>query len=138
MIIVRFYLIVVGALGAGCLTAFDKNENVVAAVIAGFGAIVSELFERLDRRTRQLIDASKAALRRQQAVMATETGIEEMNIVARADDEDEVDWTYTRVFRAVFRSATAAFVFAALLGLGRAGEHVLPGLWVCLAAAVGK
>jgi hypothetical protein len=92
MLIVRFYLIVVGALGAGCLSAFDKNENVIAAIIAAFGAIISELFAKLDLRTRQLIDASKAALKEQQGAVARETGIDQMRIVELADVG--VTWSY--------------------------------------------
>jgi hypothetical protein len=67
MIIVRFYLIVIGALGAGYITVLNQKENFLAAVVALFGCVVSILFAILDRRTWQLIEASKAAYRSSRA-----------------------------------------------------------------------
>ena len=118
MILVRFYLIMAGALGAGYISVLKDNENALATVIAGFGAFVSLLFFKLDQRTARLIKLGERALAKREEVLAGSVSCDELKIVDRAEEGTEKWLGSTReIFASMFVAALVVFCLAGLIAL---------------------
>lgn len=118
MIVVRFYLIMAGALGAGYISALNSGKNFLAVIVAVFGAGTSFLFARLDRRVAYLIKLGEAALAHEEQVLATETGNQAIQIIGQAGTSPQGWFTsYGKIFRAMFWSAFCVFAVAGLYAL---------------------
>jgi hypothetical protein len=120
MIVVRFYLLAVAALATGYFAVLKAEEHALAVLVAVFGAAMSVLFGKLDGRTRQLIDAGKAALAAEQAALARSSGNDAIRIIERADFSTD-GWcgTYTKILSWLFRLAAVSFVLAAVIAACR-------------------
>ena len=115
MVMIRLYLIIAGALGAGYITLSNNGSYSLSLLLAMFAGSISFLFWRLDRRVSFLVKQGEAAMAKIEQEFAIQTGYAEFNIVQRAES-DPSKWlgSYSRAFRAMFISALGVTFVAAL------------------------
>jgi hypothetical protein len=130
MTMIRFYLIVEGAVATGFGYVWLRNEYFFAALLSAFGILASICFARLDRRVSHLVKFGEAALKEQQKQMATALAQPDLEICKKADDNltpegrrrARYPYTYGENIRLLLGSATFAFgvaCFASLLALAK-------------------
>lgn len=71
----HYFLIIVGFLIAGYITALEKNLYAMQAVLGLVGVLISIAFLALDVRNTQLVDDGRDALRKIEKALNMETGI---------------------------------------------------------------
>lgn len=129
LMLIRYYLIMVGALGGGYLAALKDGLYAISIVVAIFGAVVSVLFERLDQRVSDLVKVGEAAMAKEEEALARRTGYDEIKIVERADiGAHKSLGSFRKIFRVMFRTAFLGFTIAAIVagyGAWRASSHLL-------------
>ncbi|HYL31999.1 MAG TPA: hypothetical protein VEU53_02475 [Stellaceae bacterium] len=121
MTVFRFYLIMVGALGAGYIASLKDDHVAIALIIAVFGAIASVLFWRLDQRVSDLIKHGENALSQIENQLAQSSGISDIKIIIKTEQKSK--WplnSYRRIFRTIFIMAFCCFLIAAIVPVYRA------------------
>jgi hypothetical protein len=88
-----------------------RDHPVVAMLIGVIGAWISIWFNRLERRTKQLVKAGEAALRPLQTRLVEETGIATLAILDRVEMKAPGSSSYSRVINLI--QWTIVFGFAA-------------------------
>ncbi len=118
MVLVRFYLIMVGALGAGYASMSGMHDGSIALVIALVGMVVSLLFRRLDLRVSKLIKIGEAVLEKEQLQLYEILKYDEIKIIQRTNEESAGNLTsYRKIFGFMYWSAGFAFLFLGLISL---------------------
>jgi hypothetical protein len=108
----NFFLIATAFLIAGYASLLDKRP-VAAVAVALLGAWVAFWFQRLDRRTRQLLDAGEKVLQIDQARLAERISIADLNILTRVKHPTRGASTYKTVIGMIEWSILIAFLAAA-------------------------
>ncbi len=70
MTMIRFYLVVAGAIASGAGYLWIGHENLLSAILSAFGAVASFCFMRLDMRVSSLVKLGEDALHSQQTAFA--------------------------------------------------------------------
>jgi hypothetical protein len=107
----NFFLVATAFLVAGYAQVIEKRP-LAAAVIALLGAWITCWFMMLERRTRQLVETGRVAMRPLERRLADGLGVPELEIVSAADNAT-AGCRYTTVFRAIH----VAVVLVSLTGL---------------------
>jgi hypothetical protein len=121
MTVFRFYLIMVGAIGAGYIASLKDNDDLIALIIAIFGASGSILFWRLDQRVSDLIKHGEDALSQIEDRLAKSSRIKNIRIIDRMEKKsNRLLNSYRRIFCTMFILAFGSFFIAAIYALIRA------------------
>lgn len=115
---VNYWVVFVGLLTSALVPALRAKAWGVSALVAVTGAMITVCFQLLDRRTRELIQASEAALRRFQADLAVRVGVPEMEILRKVH-EDGRHVSYRVVIGVLHGSATVVFLVSAVYAMVR-------------------
>jgi hypothetical protein len=102
----NFFLVATAFLVAGYAQVIDKRP-IAAAAIALLGAWITCWFMFLERRTRQLVEAGRVAMRPLERRLAEGLGVPQLEIVATAD-KVTAGYRYTTVFRAIHLAVVAS------------------------------
>jgi len=108
----NFFLVAVAFILAAYATLLDKHR-VAAAGVALVGAWLAVWFQRLDRRTRQLIKAGEGALASREKRLVTLTGAQELAILARVETPEPGTSSYRRVIAVIQWTVVAVFLLCA-------------------------
>jgi len=106
---VNFFLIATAFLVAAYGTALTSRYPAIAMAVAVFGSWVSLCFNRLERRTRELVKAGEAPMRELQARLAERTKIPELRILDLVDTPKVPRTSYSRVFNTLHWTTLVAF-----------------------------
>lgn len=109
----NFFLVATAFLAAGYSALLDK-QPIAAIAVALLGSIISNLFSRLDLRTRQLIVAGEDVLKELQLKIAKGTGIAEVEILKKVDKKTCGSMSYRKVIGGVQHLFCGVFLIAAL------------------------
>jgi hypothetical protein len=116
----QFWLIAVAALTTAYVGTL-RADPVLAAAIAVLGTVLSLGFQRLERRTRELVKRAEDALRPTERRLAELTGIEALQLVEASDKKGEPFTSYATVIGTLQLVAVAGFVVAAFVAQRRIG-----------------
>ena len=72
---VNFLIVALSLTMAAYATAMSQDKKVVAGAIAVGGLVLSGLFQRLDVRTRELVQACEPAMKEIEARLSRQSGI---------------------------------------------------------------
>lgn len=125
MTMIRFYLIVEGAVAAGVGYVWSRHEFLFSILLSFFGIIASVCFSRLDLRVAHLVKFGEAALKEQQEQLAVALNRPDLEICKKADDNFTPEgrrrfaypYTYGESIRFLLRSATVAFAITLVMSL---------------------
>lgn len=115
----NFWLIAVAFFTTAYVTTVTAQPGLALAV-ALMAMLVSLGFQRLERRTRDLVKRAEQALAPVERRLAAMTGVEALRLVARSDQPIERLTSYGVVIRCIQWLAIAAFAAAALYAAARA------------------
>ena len=115
---VNFFLVAVAFLAAAFVTALKDKHYAVAMGVGLLGAWLSWWFHRLDLRTKELVEAGQAVLRHSQRRLATQTGIEELEILKRVERPVRCWTSYSDVIRVLHWTTLVAFLGGAAYAAG--------------------
>jgi len=111
---VNFYLLATGFLVAGFGTAVTAKQFAIAGTIAALGAWLTVLFHALEIRTRELVKAGEAALRKAERSLAEATEVREFMIVESVE-KPKIGWSsYSCVIRALHATTFVVFLIGAI------------------------
>lgn len=129
MTMIRFYLTLAGALGAGVGYLWVNREFLLSALLGTFGVIASLCFMRLDARVGDLVKLGEASLMIAQKKMADDLAHPPMEMCLSADSKldekgNRKPWPYTygENFRVLFTLAAAGFFVMTVLSLWKIGQ----------------
>ena len=108
----NFFLIATAFLVAAYASILDKRPT-AAIGVALLGAWLAVLFNRLDRRTRQLVNAGESALEVAQARLADRIGIANIRLLERVKYPEHGATTYRQIIALVQWTVALAFLVAA-------------------------
>lgn len=125
MTMIRFYLIVEGAVAAGIGFVWIHHEFFFSSLLSAFGVLASLCFLRLDRRVAHLVKFGEAALKERQRQIALATENPHFEICKMADESRAQDgrrrflypYTYGENIRLLLGSAMLAFTIALVASL---------------------
>lgn len=122
MTMIRFYLIVAGAIASAVGYLWISNQYLLSALLSAFGALASYCFARLDMRVSDLVKNGEDALKVQQVLISQQLGAPEFEICSRGETKDasgkrlhSYPYSYGENLRLLF--AVAALLFIAMVGL---------------------
>jgi hypothetical protein len=116
---VNYFLVAAAFLVAGFSTAISAKNSLLAAAIALVGAWLSWLFNRLEIRTRELVKAGEAPLRRIEERLASAAQLPDLRIV-ESIETPATRWTfYSFVINAIHRTALVSFLAGAVYAVAR-------------------
>lgn len=99
---VNFYIILVGAILAGSGAALKEKQYLYSALLGFLLTLMSALFFAMDRRARVLVRVGESALRREEELLAKDTGNQEVELVGASDHSSKGALTYGRIFYTMF------------------------------------
>lgn len=108
----NFFLIATAFLVAAYGAVIEKHP-ILAVGIAVLGAWISLWFNRLERRTRQLVKAGEAVLKRCQQRLAELTEIPELTILEHVETKVPGSSSYAKVINVIQWSLFAGFLVGA-------------------------
>mgnify|MGYP006898505592 CR=1 FL=1 len=112
----NFSLVALGALAAGCVSAFAQGWYLAAGLSAVFAGVVAFAFLRLDRRNSELTKLAEDYLKSGTEERLAPVVGDKIRLVAYADSPSASPFfTFGQVFRFVYRLAIFAAVSAALI-----------------------
>jgi hypothetical protein len=116
--LVNFWLVAVAFFATAFVQAISSRMVPVAVGVSLTGAIASLAFMRLDRRTRQLVQAAEAALRHLE-VSRTASGIDEVVELVRITQQAQHSWldSYRRIIQGMQLLVAALFLLATVYAL---------------------
>jgi hypothetical protein len=125
MTMIRFYLIVAGAIASGAGYLWVSGEFLLSGVLSVFGMISSFCFMRLDKRVSSLVQIGENALKHQQNIFANTLDEPAFKIcqlagelrTATGDRLYLYPYTYGENFRVLFLLAAVVFWFVLFLNL---------------------
>ena len=112
---IRFYILVIGALGAGIGYLYENDFYEFSALISVFGIVSSFSFIRLDQRISDLIKIGEDALETEQSKLASETGFETIKMCMSANDKNKrgcYPYSYKQIIRLLLCSAVILFILS--------------------------
>jgi len=109
----NFFLIATAFMVAAYGTVLDKHR-VVAFGIAMLGAWVCFWFNRMERRTKQLVKAGEQALSPFQELLARSTDVDALRIVNHVETKENGSSSYSVVIDMIQRTVLLGFAVAAL------------------------
>lgn len=115
MTMIRFYLIIAVAIGAGLGFLWNGKEFLLALLLSIFGTVASICFWRLDKRVSRLVKVGEEALKTQQKQFLAD----EMRICQRADSLHHPNgrrkhcwpYSYSENFMVLFVLAAVLFAY---------------------------
>lgn len=108
----NFFLVAMAFILAAYGTLLDRHR-IAAAGVALVGAWLAVWFNRLDRRTRQLIKASEVALTSTEQRLATATGVPELALVSKVEAPDDGTSSYRSVIAVIQWTMLVVFLLCA-------------------------
>ena len=108
---VNFLIVALSLTMAAYATAMSQDKKVVAGAIAVGGLVLSGLFQRLDVRTRELVQACEPAMKEIEARLSRQSGIS-VDFVRAVEKPAKRLTTY----RVSLRILTITFMTAFLIG----------------------
>jgi hypothetical protein len=118
----NFFLVATAFLVAGYADLLEKNP-LAAVGVAVIGAWIAFWFSRLDRRTRQLVEAGENALKVAQGRLAERAGIDEIKLLNATSKPTAGASTYHRVIAVVEWTVALGFTLGAIYA-GRLAAHL--------------
>lgn len=109
----NFFLIATAFLVAAYASTLDKRP-IAAMGIALLGTWLAVWFNRLDRRTRQLVNAGESALEVAQARLADRIGIANIKLLEQVKYPERGASTYRQIIAVVQWTVALAFLVAAI------------------------
>lgn len=114
----NFWIVAMAFLTAAYVSTVE-TEPAMASVVAALGALVSIGFQRLERRTRELVKLAEAALIPAEQRLANLTGIDALRLAQLSDVKREHFTSYAHVIMALQLIAIFGFVTASLVAYTR-------------------
>lgn len=111
MQLVNFFMVAATFAIAAYATLLDSGGNTIAALVSLSGLMICFAFERLDARTRKLVQLAEQALVQFEDELVSDTGISQIRLVSLANANRDSSESYRAIFR--FISRTLAVLFAA-------------------------
>jgi hypothetical protein len=111
---VNYFIIASAFITASYASTLAAHKHILAGFIGVAGALISLAFERLERRTRELVRIAEPALSAIEARLTAITGIDCLNFVERIKQPTERAASYGFVIRSLTVTATTAFIAAAI------------------------
>jgi hypothetical protein len=108
----NFFLVAIAFLAAAYANLLDKSPE-VAVVVALLAAWIAFWFQRLDARSRQLVEAGEQALIRCQAQLADRASIPALNLVTSVENPVAGASRYTLVIKVIQWTVFAVFLAGA-------------------------
>lgn len=99
--LMNFYLILLGAILAGFVTALEKQLLWLALLLSLVLLVITYCFKQLDRRTAQLIKAAEAALLKIEHAISETVAFDEIKLTLAAENKNGVP-SYRRTFNKLF------------------------------------
>jgi hypothetical protein len=113
---IRFYVTAIIAIGTGIGFLYKEDDFALAALMSIFGAAITVIFWRLDRRVADLIKYAERALKFEESRLARETENEAMRIAEAADGKRRIfPYTYRQNFLVMFGLVAVVFLLLAYL-----------------------
>jgi len=112
----NFFVVATAFLIAAYASLLDK-EPAAAAVLATIGAWLAFWFNRLDARSRQLVEAGEDALRVSQERLANLADNQSLMILAAVDEPAPGASSYRRVITVIQWTIIALFLLAAIYAI---------------------
>jgi hypothetical protein len=109
----NFFLVATAFLVAGYADLLEKNP-LAAVGVAAIGAWIAVWFSRLDRRTRQLVEAGEKALKVSQARLAEQARIDEVKLLEATTHPTAGASTYHQVIAVVEWTVALGFTLGAV------------------------
>jgi hypothetical protein len=116
MQLINFWLVVLAFITAATVDALTDRRQAAASIISACGIAATFAFQRLERRTRQLVKASEEALAKLQHDLAVDAGCEELEMVRRVQKAAPLS-SYGQVMLLLHAFAFAAFLMTAAYSL---------------------
>jgi hypothetical protein len=114
--LVNFWIVSVAFLTTALVTTMTTKNWGIGCLVALAGALITLCFHGLERRTRQLVRAGEAALRKFQLDLAMQASVPEMEMLSAADKPGRLG-SYGDVIRVMHWSVFTAFLTAAIFAL---------------------